>query len=455
MRDVTGRVPAHDLDAEAAVLSAVLVAGQVDAVSDLLEPADFYSDANKRIFEAALEIRRGGVPIDVVTVARWLRDRELLASVGGAGYLGQIADATPAVAHLDAHARIVSDKAKVRRLVAECQRIAAEGYGDVGDVAAWVDSAESAIHAIGQSRQADTMTDLRQAIHDFFDKIAHPPETPDGLSTGLSGLDRILGPMCAGQLILIGALSGIGKSSLALNMALHVACEAKSGVLIFSAEMEAVELASRALFSDAQVDAWKANYPKRIDAGDWQRLTASAAKFSTARVLVDDRPNITPLQIRSAARRVQSRREFGLGLIVVDYIQLLDGKANLPKGASRENEVAEIARSLKVLAKETGVPVLALAQLNSDSERAPNGGRKPRMNDLRESKAIAQNADKIILIHNPHAVERAETYRNENGDEAPFPAECVDLIVAKNRGGRTGTAQADFWPSCTLFAESS
>lgn len=452
MRDTAGRTPAHDLDAEAAVLSAILVARGIDQVADALGPDDFYADANRKVYESALELRREGKPVDIVTVAGLLRSRDMLAGIGGAAYLAQIADAIPSVEHLGTYARTVADKARVRRMVAECQRIASEGYGDVGDACEWIDRCESSIHALAQDRATDRLTDMRVALHRVFSEIQNPPAVPRGIPTGLRKLDHIMGPMRAGQLVLIGALSGIGKSALALNVTLSVASLGLS-VLVFSAEMEADELATRALFSDARVDTFKTNYHHRLTPDDFTKLTDASQRVSRSTILIDDRPNISPLQVRSVSRRVQARPSGApLGMIVVDYIQLLDGKNGLPKGANREQEVAEISRNLKVLAKEMQVPVLALAQLNSDSEKAPSGGRKPRMNDLRESKAIAQNADKIILIHNPHAVERAETYRDDKDEQ--LPGEMVDLIVAKNRGGRTGTVQATFWPSCTLFEDS-
>lgn len=457
-QSVAGCAPPHDLTAEACVLSALLLdPGAIDRVTDLVRTEDFYADSNRWIFEAATSLHADQRPIDVATVASWLRDRERFQAVGGSAYLVQLADETPAIGHVEAHAKIVAEKARVRRLIAECQRIAAEGYGDVGDVEQWVNDAEAALHRIGEGTRADdTLCSMRDALVSVWQRVA-TDDVITGLRTGLTDLDYLLGPMKAGQMIVIGALSSVGKSALALNIAAHAAGAQKTGTLMFSAEMSREELAERALFAEAQVDSAKLNNKRRLTEVDFRALSEAARVVGALPVLIDDRPGISVAQIRSRARRVQAQwrnHPTPLGLIVVDYLQLLDGKAAVPKGATRENEVAEIARGLKVLAMECRVPVLVLAQLNSDSEKAGKSERKPRLGDLRESKAIGQNADAVILIHNPAAVERAEEYRNDSAKRFDaLPMETVDLILAKRRGGgRTGTVQVGFWPTIVTFA---
>ena len=452
-----GKVPAHDLDAEGIVLGAVL-GGDLDRVSDVLKPEDFYSDVNGAIYKAALDVTASGKAATLVHVTGHLRDREMLAQVGGAAYVAQLAMETVYVSRIDEVARRVRDKARVRRMVAECHRIAAEGYSDVGEVEEWLNASEATIHRVASDREAaTTLTLLRDSVGSVF-KRALEPQDESGLRTGFPDLDRLLGPMKPGQLIVIGALSGIGKSSLAMNIATSVSTSGHC-VLVFSAEMETDELAERALFAAARVDSSKMHSKWRLTQTDFAALTAAATYVSNAAMWIDDRPSISPAQIRSRARRLHAdlrRQNSGLGMIVVDYLQLLDGKSGVPKGANREQEVAEIARSLKVLAKEAEVPVLALAQLNADSENFNGGrGRPPRLGDLRESKALGQNADKVILIHNPAANARAEAIRQGEHSHGPLPAEEVDLIVAKNRGSRTGTTKVLFFPSYTLFQSKS
>lgn len=455
-----GRVPPHDLDAEAAVLAAVLLAPRaLDEATDLLVSEQFYSDANGMIFEAAIALRTASQPVDIVSIASWLRSRERLAQIGGPSYLAQLADATPSIANVGAHARVVKEKWRVRQMIATCQMIAAEGYGDIGETDEWLGNAEASVAKIAQDpRGESSITTMKATLQDVYAAIERGDRKP-GLATGLFDLDRLLGGMRGGQLILIAAHSGIGKSALALNVAVNVAgrhTTPLSGALIFSAEMQREELAERALFAYAQVDAYKIQHKDKILREEWTRLSASAQYVGKQHCWIDDSYDLSPLQIRARTRRIQAeahKMAAKLAVVVVDYVQLLNGKQGLSKDANREAEVGGIGRSLKSIAKERNVPVVALAQLNADASARKDG--KPRMSDLRESKALGMHADKIILIHNPHAVARAQAKRSGSDfDKAP-EAEEVDLIVDKNRGGRTGTVQATFFPHYTLFDNAS
>jgi replicative DNA helicase len=461
---VAGRVPPHDLDAEAAVLSAILLSRDaLDRVLDLLRQEHFYSDANGWIYRAATEVSCAGDPVDVITVATWLRTRDRLSQVDGPKYLAQLADATPAVAHVGAHAAVVYENWRLRQLIATCQHIAAEGYGDVGTVQEFIDSAEQAIYEIARCRdeadQAPTMHDVLTKV--FADLQRSDPDP--GVSTGLVDLDGIMGPMKRGQMIVVGAHSGIGKSSLGMQIVQHTAMtpircvdnqgsyESAQGVLVFSAEMTKEEIALRALFSEARVDSTKANAMKYLRNEEWSRITAASGRIALPNIYFDDRPGLGPLQIRSKARRVvkqADRAGFDLRLILVDYLQLLDGTQGGKKSQERrEREIAEVSWSLKNLAKEIGIPIIVLAQLNDDARREK---RAPRKEDLRECKAAAQDADKVILIWNQAAAERSQVRRRGQENE-PLPPEVCDLIVDKNRGGKTGKAHALFMPTFTLF----
>lgn len=463
-RPIAGRVPPNNLDAEGAVLCAILEQpAALDVCAEILSgPEDFYSHANGWVYRAACETAASGVRVDVITVCNWLRDREELERVGGRAYVQSLMDETPYVANVAEHATIVAELAKVRRLIAGCQRIAAEGYGDIGSVPDFLAAADEAVHAIASSRDRTRAERLGVVLTESFKRLESGDDADRGLPTGLIDLDRIAGRMKPGQLIVIGALSSVGKSSLALNIAVHVACigrtpaEPAPAVLAFSLEMTKEELAERALFCAARVDSWKINAKKSITDDDWDALTAAAAAISPATLWIDDRQGVSPADIRASARRLQAeaqkRGDAKLAMLVVDYVQLVNGRVGLAKNASREQEVSAVGLALKNLAKELGVPVVALAQLNDDINKRPESERKPRMGDLRESKALAQHADKVILIHNPAAVKRSQELRDGHArnDDVP-PPEVVELVVGKNRGGRTGSVRALFFPAFTSF----
>lgn len=458
---IAGRVPPHDLDAEAAVLAAMLLERPACAEAlALLSPDQFYSDANGLIFEAAGAVDADGRPVDIVTIAGWLRDRERFAQVGGSVYLTQLVDGTPAVAHVAAHARKVREKWQLRVLIACCHKIAAEGYGDVGDIGAFIDAAEATIYAATTLDASDETPTLRDALRDVFQALNDPNADP-GVSTGLVDLDALMGPMRAGHLIIVGAHTGIGKTSLGMQMGTHIAANAigngsPAGVLVFSHEMKATELAERVLFGAARVNTMKIPRKTTITEDEWRSLTTEASEIGkyAARVWIDDRAGLSPVQIRTKARRIAhqaAHKGTPLRLIIVDYLQLLDGTSGGKRAHERrEREIAYASTKLKELAKELGIPIVLLSQLNDDANRE---NRPPRPEDVRESKAAAQDADKVILIHNPAAVLRARAHRRGEKILIPVAPELVQLIVGKNRGALTGTAHALFFPTFTTFED--
>lgn len=459
-RDPAGRNPPQDLDGEAVVLSAVLNDREaLDRLAPLLKAEDFFSDANATIWRTCCAIATAGGIASPISVAAYLRDRELLSGVGGNAYLQQLALETPYQVRLEDVARRLHDKARVRRCIAHSQRIAAEGYAAIEDVEAWLLQAASALHDVVDDRADERCPTLGEALKVVFDRLVNGAEE-GGVRTGLRALDALLGPLKPGQLVIIGAHSGIGKSALALEIAKSVTLnpEQPAACLFFSAEMEREELAVRALFSESRMNSRKLNYKKTITPEEWARLSASAEVLSPASFFVDDEPSLTTAAIASKARRLQTQQVRQglrpLRLVVVDYVQLLE-PLERKKSATRENEVSQMGRELKVMAKALGLPVLALAQLNDDANKGGARGkpRKPRGSDLRESKALLQHSDKVVLIDNPHAQRRAEEYRQGMKVKGDLPAEVVDLIVDKNRGMSTGTVQAQFWPSYTLFED--
>jgi len=387
---IAGRVPPHDLDAEAAVLSAVLLdRDALDRVLELLKPEHFYSDANGKVFEACQALALAATPIDIVNVASWLRDREVLAQIGGAGYLAQLSDATPAVAHVAAHARIVYEKWRVRQLIAQCQRIAAEGYGDVGVVQEYIDGAEQAVYDLARTADSTASQPLSHVLKAAFEQISKAAERGDritGISTGYEKLDAKTAGLHDGDLTIVAARPGMGKTSFVLNLAVNVASprtvttprpdqrsdeddgqsgdrhEPGHGVAVFSLEMPREQLATRMVCSEGRVDLGKLRQGY-LQPDDWRRLTEAASYLSSLPIWIDDTPALGMLELRAKVRRIQAEyaRIGRIGLVVIDYLQLMKGRDGVN---SREQEISEISRGMKQLAKELRVPVIALSQLN-------------------------------------------------------------------------------------------
>jgi replicative DNA helicase len=466
---VAGRVPPHDLDAEAAVLSAVMLKRDaLDQVAEILKPEHFYSEANGRIFEAALALALESAPIDSVQVASWLRSRERLQQIGGVAYLAQIVDATPAVAHVQAHAKTVREKWRLRRLIAECQRISAEGYGDVGPAQEFIDGAEQAVYEIARTVESSSAQPIHHVLRAAFEQINKAAERGDritGISTGYPKLDEKTAGLHDGDLTIVAARPGMGKTSFVLNLAVNVAMprqitqagpgdkkygtgprkEPGYGVAVFSLEMPREQLATRMVCSEGRVDVGKLR-GGHLTPEDWRRLTEAASTLSTLPIWLDDTPAIGLLELRAKCRRIQAEYnrdatpehpEQRIGLIVIDYLQLMSGRQGV---SSREQEISEISRGLKQLAKELRVPVIALSQLNRAVETRGTKDKRPQLSDLRESGAIEQDADMICFIY------RDEYYFPDSDAKG-----IAELIIAKQRNGPTGKVLTRFTSSCTRF----
>jgi replicative DNA helicase len=455
--NIEGALPPHDLDAEAAVLAALILASDAFLeVGGWLKPEHFYSDANGWIYRAIDDLSASQSRIDIVTIAGWLRDRDRLAGIGGASYLAQLSDATPAVAHVAHHALIVVGKAKARALIAAHQRAAAEGYTAV-DVDEWAGASIAELARLADDGVEEVGVTGAEAVRELHARWIHPDPTPP-LGTGIADLDRGLRGLRRKHLIVIGSHSGIGKSALATNIATHVLLSERredkaSGVLIFSLEMGPDEYIERMVCSRARVDSRKLDeeHKAMIGEDEARRLAGAMNELSRPNLRIDDRSDITIAQIRAKARRVAAqfkRAGTPLRLVVIDYAQIVNAGTGR-RGGNREEEVALIGRESKKMAKELDVPVILLAQLNDDSAKEK---RKPRAADLRESKALLQDANAVVLIHNPRAIERAEAYANGHGTRPdPDEADEVDFIIGKVRHGAPGTLRALYWPTYTAF----
>ncbi len=382
-------MPPHDLDAEAAVLSAVMVDPlALDKVNEFLKPEYFYSEAHRRVFEACVDLSAEGKPVDVVQVATWLRDHERLAQVGGMAYLTEVLNAAPAVANVAAYGKTIHEKWRVRQLVLTCQRVTAQGYAGYGEAQLFIDSAEQAVYDIARTRESSSVHKLRDVMHETFQRITKATARGAriiGISTGFDRYDRLTSGLHDGELTIVAARPGMGKTSFVLNVAANVASpqqlesardpnerweEPGYGVVFFSLEMPREQIVNRMLCSEARVDVSRVR-TGMLTPSDWSKLTQAAAHLANLNIWVDDSAALSILELRSKVRRLQaefdrvdegtSEKTQRIGLVVVDYLQLMRGREG---AASREQEISEISRGLKRLAKELNLPVIALSQLN-------------------------------------------------------------------------------------------
>jgi replicative DNA helicase len=462
---IEGRVPPHDLDAEAAVLSAVMVDTLAfDKVNEFLRPEHFYSEAHRRIYEASLELSAVGKPVDVVQVATWLRDHERLAQVGGMAYLTEVLNAAPAVANVVAYGRTIHEKWRVRQLILACQRVTAQGYAGYGEAQQFIDSAEQAVYDIARTRESSSVHLLRDVMQETFKRITKATERGariTGISTGFDRYDRMTSGLHDGELTIVAARPGMGKTALVVNMAVNVASpqqlenardpndrweEPGYGVVVFTLEMPREQIVNRMLCSEARVDVSRVR-TGMLTPSDWTKLTQSAAHLANLNLWVDDTPALSIFEVRSKVRRLQAEfdkvdpatgdKKQRIGLVVVDYLQLMRGREN---AASREQEISEISRGLKQLAKELSLPVIALSQLNRAVETRGEKSKRPQLSDLRESGAIEQDADNICFIY------RDDYYNKETADR-----NMAELIIAKQRNGPTDIVRVRFDAQYTRF----
>lgn len=420
------RVPPQNIEAEQAVLGGILLDNTaLDRVLDFVVPEDFYRDSHRRIFRAMLALNQRGEPVDVLTLSEELRREELLREIGGAAYLAELVEQVPTAANVAYYAKIVREKAILRSLIETCTDIAGRSFDAApGEVDEFLDIAEQQFFQISERRVRSQFTSARELMLravGMMEQLYDRAQMVTGVPSGFIDLDRLTGGFQPSDLVIVAARPGVGKTAFALNLAVHAAVHSDHpvGVAIFSLEMSKDQLAMRMLCSEAQVDLSKIRegYGSRDEIG---RVVNVAAALAEAPIMVDDSGSLSVLELRAKARRLARDRDFKLGLLIVDYLQLLRSHE---RRESREQEISLISRSLKALAKELNVPVMALAQLNRQVETRAN--RKPILADLRESGAIEQDADVIIFLSRPYMHDRSAS---------PYLA-IVD--VAKQRNGPT------------------
>jgi replicative DNA helicase len=438
-----GRVPPHHLEAERSVLGAILINNEtIYRVLELgLEARDFYREAHQKVFEVVISLSERGEPVDLITMSAALRDRGWFDQLGGSGLLTSLFDDTFAVGNVMHYARIVRDKAILRRMLQTTAEIAEEAFDGVEDVESFLDEAERRVFSVSDSKLTKAFSSMQeilvQNMHTIEELAAKKAEVT-GLSTGFHDYDRLTGGLRSGQLIIIAARPAMGKTSLFLSMAQNIATGSKGVVAIFSLEMSKEELGFRFLSGLTRIDSKRLKIGRLADR-DWPRLAQSADQLSKSKIYIDDSGDLTVMDIRTRCRRLIST-EKSLDLIVVDYLQLMKGSRASQRGdSSREREISEISRGLKNLAKELKVPIIALSQLNRGVESRPN--KRPMLSDLRESGAIEQDADMVCFIY------RDEVYNKDSEDKG-----IGELIVAKHRAGETDTIRLAWLPEYTLFA---
>jgi replicative DNA helicase len=432
-----GRVPPHSIQAEESLLGAMLLSRDAIAVAvEVVSADDFYKPAHGHVYDAILSLYERGEPADPVTVADELRRGDLLEAIGGPAALVSLQANTPATSNAARYARIVEEHALLRRLIGVAGEIAEMGYSVPEDIEQVVDDAESLVFAVAQRRTVDTLRPIRDLLEDSLDRLEEMfgrGESITGVPTGYLDLDERLAGLQPSNLVVVGARPGMGKTSFALGILAHAAMEASVPVLFFSLEMSHPEISQRLLSAEARVDATRLRNG-RLQESDWPKITHAIGRLAEAPIFVDDNPNISVMDIRAKARRMKSRD--GLGLIVVDYLQLMTGRS---RAENRQVEISEISRNLKVLARELSVPVVALSQLSRNLENRTD--KRPVLADLRESGAIEQDADVVLFIY------RDELYNSESADRG-----TAEIILAKHRNGPTGKTQLAFLDHYTRFA---
>ena len=432
------KLPPQNVEMEQSILGAILQNNDaIVRLADTLQEEDFYHDAHRWLYRAMLDLFQENVPIDVLTVNEWLNKKNRLDAIGGPAYLAELVELVPTAAHVDYHARVVREKSILRALIRTATAIVADSYEADEDVAALLDRAERAILEISQGKATSGFADLQSVLKDSFrqlESLAARKEPITGLPTGFNDLDRQTAGLQPSDLIIIAGRPSMGKTTLALNVAAHAGMQTGKPIAIFSLEMSKEQLALRMLCAEAKVDSAKLR-TGFLAGSDWGLLTTAAGDLSgQAHIYIDDTPMQTALDIRAKARRLRSEQG-DLGLVIVDYLQLMQGRA---RAENRQQEISDITRALKALARELHVPVVALSQLSRAVEqRKPP---KPQLSDLRESGAIEQDADVVALLY------RDDVY-NEESDERGV----AEVNIAKHRNGPTGTLRLAFRGEFTRF----
>lgn len=438
--DLLRRVPPHSVEAEQAVLGGVFLRnGVFHTLVDILTPDDFYLPAHTVLFAAFIELYRRNAPIDLVSTAAFLKDMGTLEAAGGAVYLAELAQTVVGGANAEYYATIVRDKSLQRSLISACSEIISNCFDTSRSVDSLLDESEQSVFAISERTSGKVFSSSRDLITKVFEDLTKRMERKElvtGVTTGYNRLDSMTSGLQPSDLIIVAARPSMGKTAFALNMVMRAAVQDNVPIAVYSLEMSMEQLMMRMLCAWGKVDL---SHLRRgyLDDGEWQRLYAAADILGQAPIFIDDTPALSPLELRARTRRLKA--ESGVGMVVVDYLQLMRSSRRTD---SREQEISDISRSLKTLAKELDIPVVALSQLNRKLEE--RGDKRPLLSDLRESGAIEQDADVIMFIY------RDEVYNKRPDNPARGTAE---IIIGKQRNGPVGMATLAYLPSYTAFED--
>ncbi|MBR3162609.1 MAG: replicative DNA helicase [Clostridia bacterium] len=432
-----GKIPPHDLEAEQAVLGSMLTdKDAVIASIETLKPESFYREDNRLIYEAMLNLYNNSEPIDIITIKSELESIGKFEQVGGLEYLASLPDKVPTTANVQKYINIVEEKGILRNLIRTANEIINLGYDPTEDVEDIMDNAEKKIFNIMQNKNQKGYTPIKDVLVESFNQLEelyNRKQHITGVPTGFSELDYKTAGFHGSDLILIAARPAMGKSAFALNIATNAATKANVPVAIFSLEMSKEQMVNRMLCSEAMVDSNKVRTGK-LEEDDWVKLAETIGPLSEAEIYIDDTPGISVMEIRAKCRKL--KLEKNIGMVVIDYLQLV--QASSKRFGSREQEISEISRSLKVLAKELDVPVIALSQLSRAVEQRPD--HRPMLSDLRESGAIEQDADIVMFLYR-------DDYYNEDSEKK----DIAEVIIAKHRAGSTGTVELLWLGNYTKF----
>jgi replicative DNA helicase len=433
-----GKVPPHDIEAEQAVIGSMLTdKDSVISALEILKPEDFYREDNKVIFGAIVNLYNKAEPIDIITLKSELVSLGKFEQIGGLEYLAELPDKVPTTANVEKYIKIVEEKSMMRNLIKTANELVNLGYDEAQDVEDIMDSAEKKIFNIMQKRNQKGYSSIKDILVDSFtqlEELYNRKQHITGVPTGFADLDYKTAGLHNSDLILVAARPAMGKSAFALNIATNAAVRARVPVAIFSLEMSKEQMGNRILCSEAMVDSNKVR-TGRVDDEDWAKLAGASGELSESEIFIDDTPGISVMEIRAKCRKL--KLEKNIGLVVIDYLQLV--QASNKKGGSREQEISEISRSLKILAKEINVPVIALSQLSRAPEQRPD--HRPMLSDLRESGAIEQDADIVMFL-----------YRDDYYNEESEKKNIAEVIIAKHRAGSTGTVELLWLGNYTKFA---
>ncbi|OGI09615.1 MAG: replicative DNA helicase [Candidatus Margulisbacteria bacterium GWF2_35_9] len=437
MSEMDKKIPPQNIDAEQSVLGAILIdADAIQRILELVKPDYFYKETHKTIFLVMLELVNKSEPIDLVTLTERLRNQDKLESIGGASYLAELANTVSTSANIEHYARIVDEKAMLRNLISTGSSIVESAFSQNVDTTEILDQAEQRIFEIANKRIKKGFVHIKDIVQEVSDQIENMGNNEEqilGLSSGYVDLDRLTQGFQKQDLIILAARPSVGKTAFCLNIAANIALKSKKNVGIFSLEMSKESLVQRILSSDAAIEATKIRTGKLSDQ-EWKKLMNSFGRLHEANIFIDDSAGLNALELRAKARRIQAEK--GLDIIIIDYLQLMHGTKI--RNENRTQEISEIARLLKAVAKELNVPVIALSQLSRAVEQ--RNDKTPKLSDLRESGEIEQTADLVMFLH-----------REDYYEEVTTPTSVTDVIIAKHRNGPIGRARLVFKKDITKF----